>query len=66
MSHKEAAVQIITRFFLREKNLPYEDKKIKAKKEALKFIQSKIEKSKEPEDHFYWEYMKSYVQKISL
>jgi hypothetical protein len=51
---------------LREKNVPYEDRKIKAKKESLKFIQTKIEKAKEPEDHFYWEYLKGYVNKIKV
>lgn len=66
MSHKEKAVEIFTKYFLREKNVPYEDRKIKAKKESLKYIQTKIEKAKEPEDHFYWEYLKGYVNKIKV
>jgi hypothetical protein len=65
-SHKEKAVEIYTKFFLKLKNIPFEDRIKKAKIEAIKYTEDKIVKCKEPEDHFYWEYLKGYIKKIDL
>ena len=66
MSHKEKAVEIYTKFFLKLKNIPFEDRIKKAKIEAVKHIEEKIKKCKEPEDHFYLEYLKNYIKRIDL
>lgn len=66
MSHKEKAVEIYTKYFLRLKNIPYEDRIKKAKTEAIKYVEERIQKCKEPQDHFYWEYLKGYIAKIDI
>jgi hypothetical protein len=66
MSHKEKAVEIYAKFFLKLKNIPFEDRIKKAKTESITYIENKIAKCKEPEDHFYWEYLKGYIKKIDL
>lgn len=67
MSHKEKAVEIYTKYFLRLKNIPYEDRIKKAKTEAIKYVDERIKKSiSVPEDHFYWQYLKGYIAKIDI
>lgn len=67
MSHKEEAVQIYAKHFLKLKNIPYEDRIKKAKTEAIKYVDERIKKSiGVPEDHFYWQYLKGYINKIDL
>lgn len=66
MSHKEKAVEIYTKYFLKLKNIPFEERIKKAKTEAIKYVEERIQKCKEPEDHFYWEYLKGYIKKIDL
>lgn len=67
MSHKEKAVEIYTKHFLKLKNIPYEDRIKKAKTEAVKYVDERIQKSiSVPEDHFYWQYLKGYITKIDI
>jgi hypothetical protein len=69
MSHKEKAVEIYTKFFLKLKNIPFEERIDKAKVEANKYIEDKISKNQflpETENYLYWEFVKNYVKKIDV
>jgi hypothetical protein len=66
MSNKEKAVEIYTKYFLKLKNIPFQDRIKKAKLEAVKYTEDKIKKCKEPDDHIYWEYLQNYIKKIDL
>ena len=69
MSHKEKAVEIYTKFFLKLKNIPFEERIGKAKVEANKYIEDKISKNQylpETENNLYWEFVKNYVKKIDV
>jgi hypothetical protein len=69
MSHKEKAVEIYTKFFLKLKNIPFEERIDKAKVEANKYIEDKISKNQylpETENNLYWEFVKNYVKKIDV
>jgi hypothetical protein len=65
MSHKEQAVEIYTKFFLKL-NIPFEEKIEKAKLESIKYSEDKLNKCKEPENFLYWECVKSYIEKIDV
>jgi hypothetical protein len=69
MSHKEKAVEIYTKFFLKLKNIPFEERIGKAKVEANKYIEDKISKNQylpDAENFLYWELIKNYIKKIDL
>jgi hypothetical protein len=66
MSHKEKAVEIYTKFFLKLKNIPFEERIDKAKLEAVKYAEDKIYKCKDPDNHLYWECVKEYINKIKI
>jgi hypothetical protein len=69
MSHKDTAVEIYTKFFLKLKNIPFEERIDKAKVEANKYIEDKISKNQflpETENYLYWEFVKNYVKKIDV
>jgi len=67
MSHKQKAVEIYTKYFLKLKNIPYEDRIKKAKTESIKYVDERIKKSiNVPDDHFYWQNLKEYITKIDI
>jgi hypothetical protein len=66
MSHKEKAVEIYTKFFLKLKNISFEERIEKAKIESIKYSEDKLNKCKEPENFSYWEYVKGYIEKIDV
>jgi hypothetical protein len=66
MSHKEKAVEIYTKFFLKLKNIPFEERIDKAKLEAIKYAEDKIYKCKDPDNYLYWECVKEYINKIKI
>ncbi len=65
MSHKEQAVEIYTKFFLKL-NIPFQERILKAKLESIKYSEDKLNKCKEPENFLYWECVKNYIQKIDV
>ena len=66
MSHKEKAVEIYTKFFLKLKNIPFEERIDKAKLEAVKYAEDKIYKCKDPDNYLYWGCVKEYINKIKI
>jgi hypothetical protein len=66
MSHEEKAVEIYTKFFLKLKNIPFEERIDKAKLEAVKYAEDKIYKCKDSDNHLYWECVQEYINKIKI
>ena len=66
MSHKEKAVEIYTKFFLKLKNIPFEERIDKAKLEAVKYAEDKIYKCKDPDNYLYWGCVQEYINKIKI
>jgi hypothetical protein len=66
MSHKEKAVEIYTKFFLKLKNIPFEERIDKAKLEAVKYAEDKIYKCKDSDNFLYWKCVKEYINKINI
>jgi hypothetical protein len=66
MSHEEKAVEIYTKFFLKLKNIPFEERIDKAKLEADKYAEDKIYKCKDSDNHLYWECVQEYINKIKI
>lgn len=62
--HKTKAVEIYTKFFLKDRITPFSQRIKKAKKDAIEYIDKKFSQQKEPDELFYWEMVKKYAERI--
>lgn len=63
-NHKDKAIEIYTKMFMRDKVTPFSKRMKKAKKEAIDFIEKRFNENTEPEDLLYWDIVKKYAEKI--
>lgn len=63
-NHKDKAIEIYAKFFMRDKITPFSKRMKKAKKEAIEYIEKKFNENSEPEDLLYWDIVKKYAEKI--
>ena len=67
---KDVAVEIFVRFYLKEKNVPYEERRKEAKKKALGYVEKKIiiyDKISKKHGNLHddqWDYVKNLINKI--
>jgi len=67
---KDVAVEIFVRFYLKEKNVPYEERRKEAKKKALVYVEKKIiihDKISKKHGSLHddqWDFVKNLISKI--
>ena len=64
-AYQTKAINIYLNFFLKDRVTDFENRLIKAKKDAIFYVQNKIELHKdESEEVFYWSNVKNAIEKI--
>jgi hypothetical protein len=64
-AYQTKAINIYTNFFLKDRITDFENRLIKAKKDAIKHVQGQIEKyNNNPDEAFYWTNVKNALEKI--
>jgi hypothetical protein len=64
-AYKSKAVKIYVSYFLKDRITDFENRLIKAKKDAMSHVQSQIDLYKNnPDEMFYWTNIKNSLEKI--
>jgi macrodomain Ter protein organizer (MatP/YcbG family) len=64
-AYQTKAISIYLNFFMKDKVSDFENRIIKAKSQAISYVQKEIElKSNNPDDLFYWSNIKNSLEKI--
>jgi len=64
-AYQTKAINIYLNYFLKDRVTDFENRLIKAKKDAISYVQNKIELHKEnAEELFYWSNVKNAIEKI--
>jgi hypothetical protein len=64
-AYQTKAIKIYLNFFMKDKVSDFENRIIKAKSQAISYVQKEIElKSNNPDDLFYWSNIKNSLEKI--
>jgi hypothetical protein len=64
-AYQSKAISIYLNFFMKDKVSDFENRIIKAKSQAISYVQKEIElKSNNPDDLFYWSNIKNSLEKI--
>ena len=64
-AYQTKAIKIYLNFFMKDKVSDFENRIIKAKSQAISYVQKEIElKSNNPDDLFYWSNVKNSLEKI--
>lgn len=64
-AYQTKAINIYLNYFLKDRVTDFENRLIKAKKDAIYYVQNKIELNKEnAEELFYWSNVKNAIEKI--
>ena len=65
VAYQTKAINIYLNYFLKDRVTDFENRLIKAKKDAISYVQNKIELNKEnAEELFYWSNVKNAIEKI--